>query len=524
MVSIFRKYQKASMVLFAIISCFALIGFFNGPTSCSRNRLPVESDVIGKIYGNPVTKSVFSREMRKGQLAAELRLDLARIAGRANSENEALYNFAWNSFILGHEADQLQLEPTKEASHTDQSVLEAIKHVSVFETEDGQFDPNLYTAFINDQLPSLGFTADDLEEVVAEDLRMKKIMDLLHTTFVIPPSDYRAWYTARFQKLDVSVVHFNIADFAAKIQVSDDDIKKAFEQNLNGYTSDEKRGIKFVAFSLTDEEKKLEGKERIAALTKLSASVNKFMEALQENGAKFDDVAAEAKLPVTEVPPFTKTTPDPKIPQTPAFLEKVFQLTTENPVSEPVQDREIGTYYVVQLQEIVPSKRLTLAEARPQVIEQLKNSRALEQLTAQAHDVRNKILADIAAGKSFADAAKAEGQKVEIYPPFSPADPEGLVKKDDGSEVLSTALDMKEGDLSDFVPVQAVGGILIYLDKREAIDPEKYKADSVLYGPDYDKQQVFVVFAEWLRKQHAAANIIFGSGANNGTPVPPPAR
>ena len=95
------------------------------------------------------------------------------------------------------------------------------------------------------------------------------------------------------------MVKLNLADFAAKIQVSDDDIKKAFEQNLDAYKSEEKRGVKFVTFALTDEEKKLKGKDRVPALQQLSNSVQDFMQALQEKGAKFDDVAAKFKLPVT---------------------------------------------------------------------------------------------------------------------------------------------------------------------------------------------------------------------------------
>jgi len=275
-----------------------------------------------------------------------------------------------------------------------------------------------------------------------------------------------------------------------------------------------------VAFALGDDEKKLTGKERIPALQKLTDSVQQFTEALQENGAKFDDVAAKLKVPVTEVPPFPPSAPDPKIPQALAFLDAIFRLTPQNPDSEPVQDEETGSYYIAHLQQIVPSKQLTLAEARPQIIEQLKNSRAQEEIAAKAREVRDKIQTAMTAGKSFADAAKAGGQTVETYPPFSFAEPD--LDKEDAREVTLTAAEMKDGALSDFVPTEA-GGVLVHLDKREPIDPKKFETDRALFEPEFKDQHVDVVFAEWLRKQHDAASISL-NGATNATPVPPPPK
>ena len=524
MVSIFRKYQKASMVLFAIISCFALIGFFNGPTSCSRSRVPTESNVIGKIYGTPVTKTVFSREARKAEVAGALHMDelVNALVGRANSREEALENFAWNSLVLNHEADRLQLEPMNEAVHSDESVADEIK--KLFQTEDGQFDPVKYNSFVQEYLPSLGFGPGDLEEVVAEDLRMQKVKDLLHTTFVIPEADFRADYTMKHQKLDVSVIRFNIADFESKVQVPDDEIKKTFEQNLEGYKSDEKRAIKFAAFALSDAEQKLTGKDRIAALQKLANSVEAFMQALQEKGAAFDDVAAKLKVPVTTIPPFAPSAPDPKIPQVPGFLETVFQLTPQNPDSEPIRDEESGAYYVAHLDQVVPSRLLTLPEARPQIVEQLKHSRAQEALNVQASATRNKILADLSAGKSFEDAAKAEGRAVVKLASFSLADPsDELEKLPDGREILYSAFEMKEGQLGEVVPTEA-GGDLVYMQKREPIDPKQYETDRAQLEPEFDNQRVDVVFNEWLRKQRDAANILIGENNAQPPPVPPPPK
>ena len=60
--------------------------------------------------------------------------------------------------------------------------------------------------------------------------------------------------------------------------------------------TDEKRKVKFVTFSLTDEQKKLTGKQRIDVLQKLADKANDFTDALQVKGADFDQVVAKFQL------------------------------------------------------------------------------------------------------------------------------------------------------------------------------------------------------------------------------------
>lgn len=517
MSSLFRFNQPWVKILFAIVTIIVFVSYWNGPTGNRNSRMPSTSDEIGRMYGNKLTSTLLQREAHKAMLAYQLHIDLFPDLGQSNTlTNEAVNNFAINSLVLRHEADRLQLEPMGSAAHSDTKVLDEIKGLERFKTIDGQFDPREYSAFVSNVLPSLGFVEDDLEDLIAEDLRMKKLKALLATTFVVSPELFRAEYAREYEKMDFSVIHFKLADFSAKVQPTEDEIKKAFEEHADGYHSKEKRSIKFVAFALSDADKKLEGKDRIAALQKLSGAVQDFTDALQAPGAKFDDAAAKFKLTVTTVPPFAQDEPDPKVPQDPDFADAVFNLSTQNPVSEPLEDRATGSYYVVQLQEIIPGKLLTLAEARPQVIEEVKTNRAKETMGVQARDVRAKILADIAAGKSFADAAKAAGQTVEVYPPTSLADPNPA--KEDNHLVMYTMLDAKEGTLSDFVST-AAGGIIVHLDKREPVDPKQFDTDRAKLEPAYDARQVDVVFVEWLRKQRDAAAISINGVSNNAPPA-----
>ncbi len=516
-------------VVFAIVTIIVFVSYWNGPTGNRSNNMPRGADDFGRMYGATVTGTRWKREARMGQLAYQLGMNelFASLCinpvrdqytgGKPRSMDEAITNFAWNSLVLKHEADLLQIEPMGDNVHNDPKVAEEIKRIPKFQTMDGQFDPKLEAAFVNDALPSLGFTADDLEEIAAESVRLEKLKELLKTSFVIPPGAFKAVYTAGYQKLDTSVIHFKLSDFAAKIQPTDEEIRKAFEAHLAGYYSEEKRGIELATFALSDDEKKLTGDARVAALQKISDNVEAFTTALEEKGAKFDDVAAKLKIPVTTFPPYSLAEPDPKLPKMQEVVEAAFTLTPDDPVSQPIQDEENGVYYIVKLGDIVPKKLLTLDEARPQVVAEVKNTKAQEAMGVQAREVRNKIAADMKAGKSFADAAKDEGQTVEVYPPGSLSSPDP--EKEDASEVLFTADKLKEGELSEFTPMPG-GGFIVHLDKREPIDPKQFEADRARIEPRFVQQQVDDVFAEWLRKQREAANIVQAQqGGGNSAPA-----
>ena len=77
--------------------------------------------------------------------------------------------------------------------------------------------------------------------------------------------------------------------------------------------TEEKRKIKFVQFSLTDEQKKLTGKQRIDVLQKLADQANEFTEALQAKDADFDQVVTKFHLTAKETGEFTQAAPDPQL-------------------------------------------------------------------------------------------------------------------------------------------------------------------------------------------------------------------
>src|SRR5207249_11325045 len=118
---------------------------------------------------------------------------------------------------------------------------------------------------------------------------------------------------------------------------SDEDVQKHYDAHKAELKTDEKRKVEFVSLALTDEEKKLTGKERIEVLQKLSDRATDFTQALLEKGADFKQAAAKFQLPVHETGEFTAAATDPQLKTNPQLSAAAFKLTAQEPNSDPIQ-------------------------------------------------------------------------------------------------------------------------------------------------------------------------------------------
>ena len=199
----------------------------------------------------------------------------------------------------------------------------AVKALPAFQTETG-FDLTRYTDFADRALAPMGFGAAQIEELVADQIALEKLKKILSAGVSVPESELRSDYEQAYAKMDVSVVRFRFEDFGQDLQVSEDEIAKYYEGHKAQLQTEEKRRIKFVQFGLTDEQKKLTGKERIDVLQKLADKANEFTDALQVKGADFDEVVAKFQLTAKETDDFSKAEPDPQLAGTPQLVAASF--------------------------------------------------------------------------------------------------------------------------------------------------------------------------------------------------------
>jgi len=219
MISLIRRFQQPLLITVTILIIISFAVLYN---TDSLGRLG--ADRVAVVAGRGVSLADYQLGLRKWELASGLGLrELVGSLGMpATSEDEFKKNYVLGSIVLREEAARLGV------SAADEEVAEAIKAVPEFQTQ-GQFDNAKYQQIVQGALGSRGMTVGQLEEIVRDDLVLKKLKSLLGSTIAPSPSEVRAAYVRDHQKTVSSVVRLKLEDFTAGITVSDDDVKKAYE-------------------------------------------------------------------------------------------------------------------------------------------------------------------------------------------------------------------------------------------------------------------------------------------------------
>jgi PPIC-type PPIASE domain/SurA-like N-terminal domain len=505
MMSLLRKHRNWLMVVIAILA-IPFVFYFN------KTDIGRASDKFAHIYGRDVSTVEGLRGARLCALARDLGMqDLIRSLGAgANSENELYTQFTLNRIVLRHEADRLGIRPSTP------EITDFVRNLRPFRGANG-FDPKKFDEYTQTTLPAMGFTEAQIEELVTDELALRRIKDLVTTGVNVPESEVKNEYQQVYGKLSVSVVRLHAADYTKDIRVTDDDIQKYYETHKAELKTEEKRKIEFVSLELTPEQKKLSGKERIDVLQKLSDRATDLTQALLEKGAEFHQVAAKFQLPVEATGEFTAAAPDPKLKADPQLAATAFQLTTQEPNSDAIQAPD--GFYVLHLTSVVETRPLSLEEAKPKVVDAIKLRTAREIVTNKGAEVVRETRELLASGAPLSFALEKTNVKAEKLEPFSIAedvDPEEMPKEPkkrapDFMAVRNAVAALQPGDVSDFIPWED-GGIVAILEKRELPDETRLAQKKEVFQQRILTNKREIVFYEWLHDRQVEAGIVTPKG------------
>ncbi len=186
-----------------------------------------------------------------------------------------------------------------------------------------------------------------------------------------------------YRKIDTVTV--TPAALAQWMQISDDDIKKAYDEQHASFVTPEKRHIEQIVFpQLADAQ---------AAADRIKSGTG-FAAIATERGLKPQDIDLGTVAKASMV--------DPKV------ADVAFSLK-EGEVSAPIQT-QFGAVLVSAL-KIEPPTTKTLAEATPQ----LRNQIALDRAKKQLQDLHDKIEDDRAGGSTLEEAAQKEKLPVVAF-------------------------------------------------------------------------------------------------------------
>jgi hypothetical protein len=507
MMKLLRRHKDWLMIVIAILAIPFIFYFVRTPDYGS-----MRSNVVGPIYGRKIPMAEIQGYMRLGMLAQALGAsEFWQMLSLNQPENRGYEMFALNLVVLRHEAARLGIRPSYS------EIAEVVRTLPAFQGDSG-FDMSKFSDFVQNRLAPMGLTEEHIEQLVRDQLSLNQIKQLLGTGVTIPKGELDENFQRGYDALFVSVVRFQSADFAKDIKVGDDEVQKHYDVHKADLKTDEKRKVEFITLALSDEEKKLTGKERIEALQKLSDRATDFTQALLEKGADFKQAAEKFHLPVHETGEFTKAEPDPQLKADQALAAAAFKLSPQEPNSDPVQVAE--GFYILHLAGVTEARPLTLEEAKPKIVETIKKSKARELMSTKAAEVVQQLREAKRSGQPPEAAIQKAGAKADKIPPFSLIE-EDKQKSQDKEPTKSEPTDLPAikqavafldpGDISDFFPA-GENGFVVILEKREPSADGSASEKKAAYEKRLLDNKQRIVFMEWLRDRGQAAGLQFTKG------------
>src|SRR6266478_6996928 len=361
MMKALRRHKDWLMIVIAVLTIPFIFYFVKMPDT-GRG-----TGDLGQIYGRQLSQIEIDANARLGGLAQALGMsDFWETLSLRQPGNAGYGTFAINLIVLRHEAQRLGLRPSPS------ELADVVRRLPAFQSETG-FDMNKFSDFVRVALGPMGIGEEHIEQLVRDELSLNEIRRLLAAGITISKGELDENFQRGYDKFYVTVIRFQSADFNNGITVSDEDVQKYYDAHKAELKTDEKRKVQFVQLGLTEEQKKLTGKERIDVLQKLSDRATELTQVLLDKGADFKQAAEKFQLPVQETGEFTAAAPDPQLKTDPQLSAAAFKLSVQEPNSDPVQVAD--GFYLLHLTGVTEARPLTLEEAKPKIVEALKKSR-----------------------------------------------------------------------------------------------------------------------------------------------------
>jgi len=395
------------------------------------------------------------------------------LAKGATSQDDMAEKFFVGRVILRNARDEYGIHPgDHEVSEYIRKMRAFSDGAGMNQAAAGAFDEKKYREFIDKTIGRLGMTENDFLDLATDMLALSKLKSILGSGVAADRDAVAVENKLTKQTITADLARLDLSPFEEKLQPSEDEIKKYWEPIKDAFKTEARRKFSYVLVTpvfppepaaeaepkesiadaaATDEAKEAARKkreeekaqraakhadERRAIQMKLDKMVDDFITLLEDNvkktgGNTFEQLVAdadklakeqkvEAKWEVKTTDLFTVSQPPPELDLTirassqgGKAIEELFRIhaTAEEEVSKYTQPIPVGDgqWLIARLDGEEKVREQTYAEARAEARAKLIEEKATADMKAAAEEAIKKIKEGLAAGKSFADAAKEAG-------------------------------------------------------------------------------------------------------------------
>lgn len=459
----------------------------------------------------------------------------------ATSQDDTSEKFFISRMILRQAKEDFGVYPGE------QEISEYIRGLRAFAGPDGKFNEETYRNFVEKGIGHLGMTEADLRELASDALASQKINAIVGSGLGVNRDIVSQTLALDNQRISGNLARLDLDPFEAKIQPSDEEIKTFWENRQDAFTTVPLRKFTYIIATpdmpasdakadapesiadaaKTEEQKKAEEQDKASKAAELAearrkkqieidSKVDEFSFQLEERkGSGFEELAKENgwELKTTEL--FSRAEPPKELDvnlrsssRGGKAIDELFRIEpTLDPVSKLSQPIAIGEnqWLVARLDGEEKSRPKTFEEAKDEARVQHIKEKAAEAMKTAADEAAAKIKSALAAGKSFADAAKEAG--VAETKEFSKVT--SSYRADAASEprnLFEAARNVDPGGLADVI-TEADRAFIVHVASREV---EKQADAATRIDAEVSsgaRRNEMIAFMGWLAERVEAAKV-----------------
>jgi len=548
MIEYIRKYTGLMIVVLVVV----FISFLFVDSSALQ-RMGGASAVL-KINEKSYTDAEFRR---LGTGSFELAQGLAQtgdfglyqflisLSGGAMSQEDAIKKFFVGRVLLREAKEEFGIFPSEE------DVSNTLRKMRAFAGPDGSFNAEAYRGFLKNGLGRMSLAENDLRELVSDYLVSQKLNAIIGTGLGVDRNAVAQSLALESQQVTAELGRMDLTPFEEKIEPTEEEIKTYWETIRDNFTTEPRRKFTYVIVSPTAvaeipeeetaptlaeaaagpeaekallkaaEEKKAARAAKLAedrrkSQLELDAKVDDFLYELEnQKGGGFEDLAKANGWEVKTSELFPVSTPPADLAVSlrasstgGTAVESLFKIEpTADPASKISPALPVGEnqWLVARVDVEEKSRAKTYEEARADARAQYISEKAAEALKAAADVAVVKIKESLAAGKSFAEAAKEAGitEVTTSQNITSASRPDGATEPQNLFEITRN---VDPGALADVV-TESDRAFVVYVAKREVVKEENAAARLDSEVASQTSANETAAFLSWLNARTEAANV-----------------
>ena len=501
-----RSWLKWSLALIVLAFIIAYIPEFMRSSGTDA----ASGDTIASVEGRAITSGDFRRTY-------QAQLQAYRSAYGGNMSEQLLKQLGIEQQILQQMVDEQA--SVAEAGRvgirvSDEEVRQRILAIPAFQDNGHFIGDQRYQQLLRMQRPPL--TPADFEEGIRRSLTVEKLRASLTDWLTVPDKELEQEYRRRNDKVKLAVVSFMADGFRTQANATDQEVAAYFSAHPADFKIPEKRKIRFMVLDVDAIRAKVtvppadieraynDNLDQYSTPEQVRASHILFRTEGKDDAAvkaKAEDVLKQAREGADFGALAKKYSDDEASAKNGGdldYLTRGRMVAEFDQVAFTLQPGQISdlvktqfAYDIIKVTDKKPGTTRTLAELRPQLTDQLSYERA----QAQAADLAASLEKQITRATDLDKVSKAQGLNVQESGFFAREEP--ILGLGPSPEVSSRAFDMKVGDVSQALRASR-GFVFITLVAKQ--DPYAPKLDEV---KDRVRDEVIKQKARDLSKQKA---------------------